>query len=494
MAAFEGAARLMKRLERQHRVVTDRAVCCPTAPVRSWVELTQEEQPRTGPLTVVTRSSATTAGEGSCVGAPVRVEDLLTFRAHDAMIVCATREHDYRQVSTKVNAAVAKGVAITGVVTANDEAVLISNRLAESLPVVDDIDVLPLLSATRLAMEVRQGRAPLRHVSDPFWLTSVLGLRPDEQALAQVVADQLRDSAIGIIAIDRHAMGEGPRAQPRAHKHSPVATARHTVDLSAIAAEAGVRRGSVEAGSTVTASMLQSLPELAAGDELEELLGVPVVQVDSETVAAHMGAVTTPGVGDDVTVVDVGGGTVDVISGESRSVLPGAGQMLTAATASALRISKSAAEYAKRSEAVKAISAQLIEDENGRRQFLNEPLDGRSVGWLMAQAPSGLLPFTAALTATEWRNWRHVAKRHVIGANVLSGVSQRPARPAAVLLVGGAAGDDELVRTVSDELGREVTVGRGNVGGMLGHRFAVAYGLVVMAIAGVRAGAADHES
>ena len=167
--------------------------------------------------------------------------------------------------------------------------------------------------------------------------------------------------------------------------------------------------------------------------------------------------------------------------------------MLTAATAAALRVSRSAAEYAKRGEAVKAISAQMIEDENGRRQFLSEPLDGRSVGWLMAQAPSGLLPFTAALAAMEWRNWRHVAKRRVIGANVLSGVSQLPTRPAAVLLVGGAAGDDELVRTVSDELGHDLTVGRGNVGGVLGHRFAVAYGLVLTAITGAGTGAARRE-
>ena len=315
VAALEGAARRTKRLERQHRVCIDRAVCCPTAPAASWVGRTQMEQPRTGPLRVVTRSSATTAGDGSGVGVPVRVEDLRTSSARDSVIVCAGRENDYRQVSAAVNAAVAAGVAIAAVVTANDEAVLISNRLAESLPVVDDIDVLPLLSATRLAVEVRQGATPLRHVTDPFWLTSVLDLGRDEQALAQAVADQLRDSATGIIALDRHAIGERPRAQPRAHEPSPVAAARHTVDLSAIAAEAGVRRGSVEVGSTVTASMLQSPPVLAGGDELEELLGVPVEQIDSESVAAQIGAVSTPGVDDDVTVVDVGGGTVDVISG-----------------------------------------------------------------------------------------------------------------------------------------------------------------------------------
>ncbi len=54
-----------------------------------------------------------------------------------------------------------------------------------------------------------------------------------------------------------------------------------------------------------------------------------------------------------------------------------------------------------------------------------------------------------------------------------------------VLLVGGGAGDDELVRALAERLGHDVTVGRGNVGGGLGHRFAVAYGLVVLASAGI---------
>jgi hypothetical protein len=34
---------------------------------------------------------------------------------------------------------------------------------------------------------------------------------------------------------------------------------------------------------------------------------------------------------------------------------------------------------------------------------------------------------------------------------------------------------------VSEQLGQRITVGRGNVAGRLGHRFAVAYGLVALA-------------
>jgi hypothetical protein len=101
---------------------------------------------------------------------------------------------------------------------------------------------------------------------------------------------------------------------------------------------------------------------------------------------------------------------------------------------------------------------------------------------LLTNAPSGLLPFTSALSGAEWRSWRLAAERLVIGGNVMTGLERSAKEASDVLLVGGGAGDDELVRAVSEQLGQEITVGRGNVAGELGHRFAVAYGLVALAV------------
>ena len=258
----------------------------------------------------------------------------------------------------------------------------------------------------------------------------------------------------------------------------------HVVQLSEIAAQANSRRGSVAVDSVVIASMGGAGAAPADADALAAAVGVPVTRIDSEAAAARVGALTTPGVIPDVVVVDVGGGTVDVVADGARVVLPGAGQLLTTATAAALDISRSAAEYAKRAESLTAVTVQLVEDEHGRRQFLDKPIDGRCAGWLLASAPSGLLPFTSRLAGPEWRSWRLAAKRLVIGANVLRGIEQVAPDATGAVLVGGAAGDDELVRAVSEQLGREVAVGRGDVCGQLGHRFAVAYGLVVLATGG----------
>ncbi|MDV3127027.1 diol dehydratase reactivase [Mycobacterium sp. 21AC1] len=486
--AVEGAAQLARRLADAHGLVIGRAAFAPTSPVHSTVQQVRLETRHTGRLTIVTRSAATTAGDAAGVGTPVPVEHLGHADPGNPIVACAGRDQGYREVAELVNAAVDDGRNVVAVLTTNDEAVLVSNRLRTALPVIDDIDVPTLLSATLVAVEVRQGLTPLQRLTDPFWLADVFGLDDAERVDARVVADQLFDSACAVVALDSPKplcdASPGQTSQPDVPSDTET-DLTYTVHLADIAAQANSRRGSIAVDSLVTATMGDVQEAPADTDALSHALGVPVTRIGSEAAAARVGALTTPGVTSDVAVVDVGGGTVDVVTEDSRVVLPGAGQLLTTATATALDISRSAAEYAKRAEAVTAVTVQLIEDEHSRRQFLDKPIDGRCTGWLLTAAPSGLLPFTSRLSGAEWRSWRLAAKRLVIGGNVMRGIAQAAPGTGGVLLVGGGAGDDELVRAVSEQLGHQVAVGRGNIRGQLGHRFAVAYGLVVLAVRGV---------
>jgi hypothetical protein len=484
LRAVEGAAQLARRLADTHGLAIDRAAFAPTPPVHSTVGRVQLETRRTGRLVIATRSAATTAGDAAGVGVPVPVEHLGHADRDRPIVACATRDWGYLEVAGLVNAAVEDGRDVVAVLTANDEAVLVSNRLRAALPVIDDVDVRPLMSATLVAVEVRDGLAPLQRLTDPFWLADAFGLDNGERVDARVVADQLFDSACAVVYLDSPSpvLDTSPREVPQPAVLSGAQDGlSYVVHLADIATQANSRRGSVAVDSLVMAEMGGGEEPPADAEALGRALAVPVTRIDSEAAAARVGALTTPGVTPDVVVVDVGGGTVDVVTEGSRVVLPGAGQLLTTATATALDISRSAAEYAKRAEAVTAVTPQLIEDEHSRRQFLDKPIDGRCTGWLLTSAPSGLLPFTSRLSGAEWRSWRLAAKRLVIGGNVMRGVEQVAPGAAGVLLVGGGASDDELVRAVSEQLGHQVTVGRGNVRGQLGHRFAVAYGLVVLA-------------
>lgn len=299
----------MRRLADARGLTVERAVFAPTAPVHSTVERVQLETPATGRLAIVSRSAATTAGDAAGVGVPVPVERLGEADLDRPVVACATREWGYRDVAGLVNAAVDAGRRVVAVLTANDEAVLVSNRLRTSLPVVDDVDVEGLLSAMLVAVEVRQGTAPLQRLTDPFWLADAFGLDYGEGIDARAVADQLFDSVCAVVTLD------GPTAEHVALSpqtcQAAVEMARNTararvVHLADIAAQANSRRGSVVVDNLVMAAMGAVDATLADADALAHALGIPVTRIDSEAAAARVGALTTPGLTPGVVVVDVG--------------------------------------------------------------------------------------------------------------------------------------------------------------------------------------------
>ena len=68
----------------------------------------------------------------------------------------------------------------------------------------------------------------------------------------------------------------------------------------------------------------------------------------------------------------------------------------------------------------------------------------------------------------------------MLGDNIARGGVGRVGGGAGdVIVVGGPAGDDEVLDCVARALPAAVP-GRGDVAGLLGHRWAVAYGLVVL--------------
>ena len=77
----------------------------------------------------------------------------------------------------------------------------------------------------------------------------------------------------------------------------------------------------------------------------------------------------------------------------------------------------------------------------------------------------------------EWRALRLRLKAAVLGDNVARGAGV--ATTGDVIVVGGPAGDDEVLDCVARALPGAVP-GRGDVAGLLGHRWAVAYGLTVL--------------
>ena len=98
------------------------------------------------------------------------------------------------------------------------------------------------------------------------------------------------------------------------------------------------------------------------------------------------------------------------------------------------------------------------------------------------------VPFSNKLAAEEWRSLRLAIKQETVAANIARAMLAFDEAPAALLLAGGGALDDELLRTVGESLRSiPVAVGRANIDGVHGPRFAVASGLVHLYAKGPRA-------
>ena len=255
------------------------------------------------------------------------------------------------------------------------------------------------------------------------------------------------------------------------------------VDLAAVADVATARRGSL--GRSVVAA---SLDRMEAGTDhagqLAELLGCPVRIAGTEPAAARRGALTTPGARADAVVVDLGAGTIDVITPDHEVVAAGAGDLLTASIAETLGASRAAAEWVKRGPCLRVDGGQRFEAEDGTHGFLDRPAPASAAGTLAVMGPAGLLSFDRGRSPAEWRAVRLRLKQAVLAVNLRRALAGHETRPEQILIVGGPAADEELLGVLLRSLPDGVAAGRGNVGATLpgpspGHRYAAALGLAM---------------
>jgi diol dehydratase reactivase ATPase-like protein len=254
------------------------------------------------------------------------------------------------------------------------------------------------------------------------------------------------------------------------------------VDLAAAAEAATARQGST--GRAVLVASLSRAGDEQAASVLGDLLDMPVYSPVTEPAAARLGALTTPGARDDAVIVDLGAGTIDVIGPGPCVVAAGAGELLTAAVAEMLGIPRAAADWVKRGPCVRVDGGQRFEAEDGTRGFLDVPAPASAAGMLAVDGPGGWLPFDRRHGPGEWRAIRLRLKLAVLAANFRRAIRTLGQDPAQVLVVGGPAGDEELLGVIARMLPDGVAVGRGDVGGTcagqpLGHRYAVALGLAL---------------
>jgi hypothetical protein len=518
--SLRGAAALVRRLERQVGCAVGEARIAPLRTVDTSVVTVPDAAAPAGRLRVLAAGVPTPGGTGACVGPPWPLTAPARGPAGPVVAVVPSSLR-YDEAAARLRALLADGTAIGAVLVAGDEGVLVANRLPGGLPVIDQVDADAAAACQLLAVEVRPPGHTLRLLADPVALGARLGLRDQETGDATAVTRALAGHANAVVGLlpaapAAPAVPAGPWVMTASGGRLPLraACARlpgwpvgalralgtgtavtevddlFAVDLAAAAEAATARQGST--GRAVLVASLSRAGDEQAASVLSSLLGgpapMPVHGAVTEPAAARLGALTTPGARDDAVVVDLGAGTVDIIGPAGRSVVAaGAGELLTAAVAEILGIPRAAADWVKRGPCVRVDGGQRFEAEDGTRGFLEVPAPASAAGMLAVDGPGGWLPFDRRHGPGEWRAIRLRLKQAVLAANFRRAVrtlGRDLARGGQVLVVGGPAGDEELLGVITRSLPDGVAVGRGDVGGTcpgepLGHRYAVALGLAL---------------
>ena len=521
--SLRAAAALVRRLERRLGCQVDQARIAPLRAVDTTTMTVPQLPPPTGRLRLLAAGVDTPGGSGACVGTPLWLDGPVPAAAPaGAVIATVPPGLGYARAAERLRGLIQAGVPVGAVLVAGDEAVLVANRLDIQVPVIDQVDVAGVSACPLVAVEVRAPGQPLTLLTDPVALGAALGVPGSEAADAATLSRSLVDysnAVVGYAAAVPDAVtpaGPGPpepwvlvdgervalrlacaqlpdwpvgRVSAVGAADGGTASAPAEVDdlfaldLAAVGDTATARRGSL--GRAV---LVASLQRLAAGSDhagqLSELLGRPVRCLLTEPGAARLGALTTPGARPDAAVVDVGAGTIDVIAPGAEVVAAGAGELLTAAVAETLEISRAAAEWVKRGPCLRVDGGQRFEAEDGGRGFLDRPAPASSAGMLAVMGPAGLLPFDRRHSPAEWRAVRLRLKQAVFAVNLRRALATLGTSLGQVLIVGGPAGDDEMLGVLLRSLPGAVAVGRGNVGGTLtgtpaGHRYAAALGLAL---------------
>lgn len=515
--SMDAAAALVRRLERQHGVRVEGAVVAPLRPVETRTTTLPEERRPTGRLQVSAARAGTAGGSGTGVGRPFRLDRGGADPAGGDALVALVPPGTGYLAAVDALVPLARAGRLAGVVMADDEAVLVANRLPARVPVVDEVPPAGLEVAQRaelLAVEVTTDGHPLRTLTDPLRLSELLGLEESDLPHAATVAALLADATNGIVArgapapvpattstaahgwVELDGAGRLPIAEALSRLPvSRVGAAQRlalppelsvvdvddlwAVDLGVVATQVQARRSGPRPVSL--AWLRRDAPAIDPADAIGERLGLAVHTVSSEAAMARAGALSTPGSTADTLVVDLGGGTVDTVSSGAAVVAAGGGELLTQSVAALAGTTAAAAEHVKRGPAHRVDAPQLLLAEDGTRAFLDRPAPTDTVGALVVRGPAGLLPFHRTLAPGEWRALRLRLKVDLLGGNVARAMRTLEVAPRAVVVVGGPAADDEVLTAVAGAMPPGTAVGRGDVGGLLGPRYSVAWGLLASA-------------
>lgn len=150
--------------------------------------------------TMIGHDPRTPGGRGLGVGTTVAFAALGETPTAQTVIVVVPKEVDFEVAAHEINAAARRGVEVTGAILANDDAVLVVNRLDIAIPVIDEvsrIDAVPL--GMLAAVEVAGPGQSIRTLANAYGLATIFDLDASATRVVSPVARALTGNRSAVV-------------------------------------------------------------------------------------------------------------------------------------------------------------------------------------------------------------------------------------------------------------------------------------------------------
>ncbi|MCV7207996.1 diol dehydratase reactivase subunit alpha [Mycolicibacterium canariasense] len=239
--------------------------------------------------TMIGHDPRTPGGKGLGVGTIVDFDSLSDVVAGTSIIVLVARGVDFEVVARGINAAVERGVDVTGAILCNDDAVLVANRLNIKIPIIDEVSRVDLVPKGMVAaVEVAGPGQSIRTLSNAYGLATIFGLDPDQTRVVSPVARALTGNRSAVVVrtpsgdVADRTIPAGSLELIGARKNATVDVSRGAADIMAevervsplqdVKGEAGTNTGGMIAN--VRQSMADLSKHALADVHIQDLLAI----------------------------------------------------------------------------------------------------------------------------------------------------------------------------------------------------------------------------
>ncbi|MDX8335149.1 diol dehydratase reactivase subunit alpha [Candidatus Cetobacterium colombiensis] len=505
--------------------------------------------------TMIGHNPDTPGGCGIGLGITIDIDDLQNLLENDEenYIVIANGNKNFLEIAKILNFSRNRGIKVMGAILQKDDGVLVNNRLLVKIPIVDEVQLIEKIPlGVKCCIEVASKGRVIEKISNPYGIATVFNLNSEETKKVVPLSKALIGNRSGVVIktpqgdvkekiipagnlyIKTNKSLESVGIQEGAEK---IMKKISFLDVEDIFGEDGTNVGGMlkNVKNTMHKFTGENIDDIKIKDLLavdtfvpqkikgglagefmcENAVGLAVmvgteknqmnhlanmiknelgVNVEVGGVEADMaikGALTTPGTGKPLAIIDIGAGSTDACSIDkygrrSHIHLAGAGNMVTLLIQKELGIEDfNLAEDIKKYPLAKVESFFNIRYEDGTVEFFNEPLSTDIFAKNVLVKNGELVPIDIKISLEKIRQIRRESKRKVFVTN-----SKRALRKISltkdirdfefVIIVGGSALDFEVPEMITESLSKYgIVAGCGNIRGVEGPRNAVATGLVL---------------